>query len=60
MENLGHSSKAVDRAYAKNGEAVVPALDDFERRMAEQKLIKNPFISSSVLAQGQKATNFFE
>jgi len=38
MENLGHDSKAVHRIYAKNGEAVVPALDDFERWMAEHKL----------------------
>jgi integrase len=39
MENLGHNSKAVHRAYAKNGDAVVPALDDYERRIAEQKIL---------------------
>jgi len=38
MENLGHNSKAVHREYAKSADVTVPALDDFERRSAEQKL----------------------
>jgi len=38
MENLGHNSKAVHREYAKSADVTVPALDDFERRIAEQKL----------------------
>jgi hypothetical protein len=38
MENLGHNSKAVHRDYAKGGDTVVPALDDFERWSAERKL----------------------
>jgi integrase len=39
MENLGHNSKAVHRAYAKSAEVTVPALDDFERQSAERKLL---------------------
>jgi len=39
MENLGHNSKAVHRAYAKSAEVTVPALDDFERQTAERKLL---------------------
>jgi hypothetical protein len=38
MENLGHNSRAVHRAYAKSADVTVPALDDFERRAAEQKI----------------------
>jgi integrase len=37
MENLGHDSKAVHRAYAKGGDVVVPALEDFER-LAQTRL----------------------
>ena len=39
MENLGHNSKAVHRAYAKSAEVTIPALDDFERQTAERKLL---------------------
>jgi integrase len=39
MENLGHNSKAVHRAYAKSAEVTVLALDDFERQSAERKLL---------------------
>ena len=31
MENLGHNSKAVHRAYAKHAQVKIPALEDYER-----------------------------
>jgi hypothetical protein len=31
---LGHGSKAIHRAYAKKALIIVPALDDYEQRMA--------------------------
>ena len=30
MENLGHNSKAVHRAYAKHAHLTLPALEDYE------------------------------
>ena len=43
MENLGHNSKAVHRAYAKHALVKIPALEDYERArirdvIAPQKL----------------------
>ncbi len=35
MENLGHNSKAVHRAYAKNAQVIIPTLEDFEKRSAK-------------------------
>jgi integrase len=34
MQALGHSSKAVHRAYARKAQVTVPPLEDFEKRMA--------------------------
>jgi integrase len=31
---LGHNSKAMHRAYAKNAHVLIPALDEYERKMA--------------------------
>jgi integrase len=35
MQALGHSSKAVHRAYAKKAQVVVPPLEDYEKRAAK-------------------------
>jgi integrase len=32
MENLGHNSKAVHRAYAKRALVKIPSLEDYERQ----------------------------
>jgi hypothetical protein len=32
MQALGHSSKAVHRAYAKKAQVVLPPLEDYEKR----------------------------
>ena len=32
MENLGHNSKAVHRAYAKRALVKIPSLEDYEQR----------------------------
>lgn len=36
---LGHNSKAVHRAYARKAQVVIPALEDFENRMAATSVI---------------------
>jgi hypothetical protein len=35
---LGHNSKAVHRAYAKNSQVTVPPLEEYERRQANEDL----------------------
>jgi hypothetical protein len=32
---LGHNSKAVHRAYAKKAHVLIPALDEYEKKMAD-------------------------
>jgi integrase len=39
QEALGHSSKAVHRAYAKKAEVIVPCLADYEAGRAEPKVV---------------------
>jgi len=51
---LGHNSKAVHRAYAKQAQVTIPPLEDFERRMAESKVI--PF-NPSKPSEGPIAVN---
>jgi len=34
QEALGHRSKAVHRAYAKNAQVVIPTLESYERKLA--------------------------
>ena len=36
MENLGHNSKAVHRAYAKRALVKIPSLEDYEKEAAEK------------------------
>jgi len=36
QEALGHNSKAVHRAYAKKAKVKIPALEDYERKRAEE------------------------
>ncbi len=35
MENLGHNSKAVHRAYAKRAQVKIPSLEDYEKAQAK-------------------------
>jgi integrase len=39
QEALGHGSKAVHRAYAKNARVVLPSLELFEQNAREQKIV---------------------
>ena len=34
QEALGHNSKAVHRAYSKHAQVVIPALDEYEKKLA--------------------------
>ena len=42
QEALGHNSKAVHRAYARNAQVTVPSLEDYEHQRAERKVIPFP------------------
>ncbi len=42
QEALGHNSKAVHRAYAKNAQVILPHLEDYEREFATIAAIPNP------------------
>lgn len=37
MENLGHNSKAIHRAYAKNVQVRIPSLEEYEKAQANYK-----------------------
>jgi integrase len=39
MEALGHNSQAVHRAYAKGAKVNLPALEDYEKAMRDEKVI---------------------
>ena len=43
QEALGHNSNAVHRAYAKNGQVVLPPLEDYERTASASRVIPNLF-----------------
>ena len=34
QESLGHNSKAVHRAYARRAKVVIPAMEDYEKKLA--------------------------
>src|SRR5260370_36251098 len=42
QEALGHNSKAVHRAYARNAEVILPSLESFEKAGNEQKIVPFP------------------
>jgi hypothetical protein len=39
MQALGHSSKAVHRAYAKKAQVLVPSLEDYEKRIHNRPIV---------------------
>ena len=47
QEALGHSSKAVHRAYARKAQVTIPALEDFERKMTGAPDRKSTRLNSS-------------
>ena len=59
QEALGHNSKAVHRAYARNAQVTVPSLEDYEHQRAEQKVIPFPLKTEMAPAfhlQGDRPT----
>lgn len=44
QEALGHSSKAVHRAYAKHAHVRLPSLEEFETKHAQGKIVKLDFV----------------
>lgn len=58
QEALGHNSKAVHRAYARNAQVMVPSLEEFEKR-SEKKVIPFPLTRTAPpnpLMQGGRPT----
>lgn len=43
QQALGHNSKAVHRAYARNAEVTVPSLEEYEEEHGKKKLIRLAF-----------------
>lgn len=39
QEALGHNSKAVHRAYARRAKVLIPAMDDYEKRMVASSVV---------------------
>ena len=42
QEALGHNSKAVHRAYARNAHVILPSLESFEKKAQEAKILTFP------------------
>jgi len=40
LVNLGHSSQAIHRAYAKKARVICPPLETFEKEFAAKKIVK--------------------
>jgi integrase len=53
QEALGHNSKAVHRAYARNAKVVLPSLESFEKSEAARKVVPFP----GTYGGGQKPAN---
>ncbi|MEI8196081.1 MAG: hypothetical protein WCI73_09250, partial [Phycisphaerae bacterium] len=45
---LGHNSKAVHRAYAKNAKVVLPSLASFEKKAREAKILPFPASETNI------------
>jgi hypothetical protein len=37
MENLGHNSKTINRAYAKHAQVKIPSLEEYEKAIADNR-----------------------
>ncbi|HEY0550228.1 MAG TPA: tyrosine-type recombinase/integrase [Verrucomicrobiae bacterium] len=48
MQALGHSSKAVHRAYARKAQVVIPSLEDYERKLAAAETVIVPMPMAAV------------
>lgn len=49
QEALGHNSKAVHRAYARNARVKLPSLESYERQAAEGRIIPLASVSSKLI-----------
>jgi integrase len=47
QEALGHNSKAVHRAYARNAEVVLPSLESYEKKARKQNIVPFPAAEST-------------
>jgi len=47
QEALGHQSAAIHRAYAKQARVELPPLEEFERQIAERKVVGRPALSAA-------------
>ncbi len=45
QEALGHNSKAVHRAYSKNAQVTIPTLEDYEKRLATDSVVRPPTLT---------------
>ena len=50
QQALGHSSKAIARAYSKKAQVIVPSLEDYER-----KIVPMPRMAAATVPTGTQA-----
>jgi integrase len=50
QEALGHNSKAVHRAYSKNAQVIIPALEDYEKKLAAADTVFVPLPATAAAA----------
>ncbi len=55
QEALGHNSKAIHRAYARNAQVVLPSLGAFEQNAHKEKVLRFPDAPSPESASGTQA-----
>jgi integrase len=46
QEALGHNSKAVHRAYARKAHVVIPTLEDYEKKLADNVIVPMPLAAA--------------
>lgn len=46
QETLGHNSKAIHRAYSKNANVIIPTLEDYERKLADNVIVPMPMAAA--------------
>jgi integrase len=54
MENLGHNSKAVHRAYAKRALVKIPSLEDYENKIVQLNPVANGSPAQQCGSEGQQ------
>jgi integrase len=55
QEALGHNSKAIHRAYARNAQVILPSLESFAKHSTEQKILAFPVQGTETKGSAKQA-----